>query len=107
MTAIIGASVTALVVILIFAMGYVKAPPDQAFIISGLRKEPRILIGRAGVKIPFFERVDKLYLGQMTVDIKTEQSVPTNDLSMLTWTLLQRFVSQQTGSSTSVLRTHL
>ena len=79
MTAIIGASVTALVVILIFAMGYVKAPPDQAFIISGLRKEPRILIGRAGVKIPFFERVDKLYLGQMTVDIKTEQSVPTND----------------------------
>ena len=79
MTAIIGASITALVVILIFAMGYVKAPPDQAFIISGLRKEPRILIGRAGVKIPFFERVDKLYLGQMTVDIKTEQSVPTND----------------------------
>ena len=55
MTAIIGASVTALVVILIFAMGYVKAPPDQAFIISGLRKEPRILIGRAGVKIPFLK----------------------------------------------------
>lgn len=42
-------------------------------------KEPRILIGRAGVKILFFERVDKLYLGQMSVDIKTEQSVPTND----------------------------
>ena len=79
MTAIIGASVTALVVILIFAMGYVKAPPDQAFIISGLRKEPRILIGRAGVKIPFFFFFYKLYLGQMTVDIKTEQSVPTND----------------------------
>ncbi len=68
-----------LLVILVIATGYVKAPPNQAFIISGLRKEPRILIGRAGVKIPFFERVDKLYLGQMTVDIKTEQSVPTND----------------------------
>ena len=44
-----------------------------------MRKTPKILIGRAGIKIPFFERVDKLYLGQMTVDIKTESSVPTND----------------------------
>ncbi len=67
------------VFVLIIATGYVKAPPDRAFIISGLRKSPKILIGRAGIKIPFLERVDKLYLGQMTVDIKTEQSVPTND----------------------------
>ncbi len=65
--------------LLVAAAGYVKAPPDKAFIISGLRRRPRILIGRAGIKIPFLERVDKLYLGQMTVDIKTEQSVPTND----------------------------
>ena len=63
----------------ILASGYVKAPPDRAYIISGLKKEPKILIGRAGIKIPFLERMDKLYLGQMTVDIKTEQSVPTND----------------------------
>ena len=63
----------------ILASGYVKAPPDMAFIISGLHKEPRILIGRAGIKIPFLERVDKVYLGQMTVDIKTGQPVPTND----------------------------
>ena len=68
-----------LIVVLVIVAGYVKAPPDRAYIISGLRKNPRILVGRAGVKIPFFERVDKLYLGQMTVDIKTEQSVPTND----------------------------
>ncbi|MBR5649086.1 flotillin family protein [Pseudobutyrivibrio sp.] len=68
-----------LLIVLVVAAGYVKAPPDRAYIISGLRKNPRILVGRAGVKIPFFERVDKLYLGQMTVDIKTEQSVPTND----------------------------
>ena len=66
-------------VIVLLMMGYVKAPPDQAFIISGLQKKSRILIGRAGIRIPFFERLDKLYLGQMTVDIKTEQSVPTND----------------------------
>ena len=66
-------------VIVLLMMGYVKAPPDQAFIISGLQKKSRILIGRAGIRIPFLERLDKLYLGQMTVDIKTEQSVPTND----------------------------
>ena len=65
--------------IIVIAAGYVKAPPDKAYIISGMRKTPKILIGRAGIKIPFFERVDKLYLGQMTVDIKTESSVPTND----------------------------
>ena len=67
------------VLVLVIVCGYVKAPPDRAFIISGLKKEPKILIGRAGIKVPFFERLDKLYLGQMTVDIKTEQSVPTND----------------------------
>ena len=66
-------------VIIILAMGYVKAPPDRAFIISGLKKEPKVLIGRAGIRVPFLERLDKLYLGQMTVDIKTEQSVPTTD----------------------------
>ena len=67
------------ILLVLLLMGYVKAPPDQAYIISGLKKDGKILIGRAGIKVPFFERLDKLYLGQMTVDIKTEQSVPTND----------------------------
>ena len=45
----------AIVVVLgILASGYVKASPDRAFIISGIKKEPRVLIGRAGIKIPFF-----------------------------------------------------
>ena len=68
-----------ILILVLLMVGYVKAPPDQAYIISGLKKDGKILIGRAGIKIPFFERLDKLYLGQMTVDIKTEQSVPTND----------------------------
>ena len=71
--------VVIILLIIILAMGYVKSPPDRAYIISGIRKTPKILVGKAGIKIPFLERVDKLYLGQMTVDIKTEQSVPTND----------------------------
>ena len=74
---IIGAVVAFLV--LFFMLSYVKAPPSYAFIISGLSKEPRVLIGSGGFRIPFFERLDKVYLGQITVDIKTEESVPTND----------------------------
>ena len=37
----------------IIASGYVKAPPDTAYIISGFKKEPKVLIGRAGIKLPF------------------------------------------------------
>lgn len=64
-------------IIVILCTGYVKAPPDMAYLISGIRKRPRILIGKASIKIPFFERVDKLYLGAIQIDVKTKSSVPT------------------------------
>ena len=69
----------AIVAVIAFLMsGYLKAPPDTAYIISGLGKK-RILIGKAGWRIPFFERVDKLSLGVMQVDVKTTEAVPTNE----------------------------
>ena len=68
-----------LLLVIFIALSYVKAPPSYAFIISGLSREPRVLIGSGGFRIPFLERLDKVYLGQITVDIKTEESVPTND----------------------------
>ncbi|MGM9681808.1 MAG: flotillin family protein [Eubacteriales bacterium] len=71
--------IVAALVILLFAVGYVKAPPDSAYIISGLRKKKRILIGRAGWRVPFFERIDKLSLRVMQVDVKTSEAVPTNE----------------------------
>lgn len=74
----IGVVIVALLLIII-AKGYVKAPPDTAYIISGFKKEPRILIGRAGIRIPFLERIDKLSLKQVTVDVKTEGYIPTLD----------------------------
>ena len=73
------------IAILVFALiillftSYVKAPSNVAYIIAGLSREPRILIGKGGFKIPFFERLDKLYLGQISVDIKTDVPVPTSD----------------------------
>lgn len=75
------AAVVAVIIILlgIIASGYVKAPPDKAFIISGWRKNPKILIGRSGIKIPFLERKDTLMLKQISIDIKTNGYVPTLD----------------------------
>ena len=55
-----------------------KAPPDTAFVISGLGRR-RILIGKAGWRFPFLERVDKLPLNVMQVDVKTSEAVPTNE----------------------------
>ncbi|MGI5067034.1 flotillin family protein [Treponema putidum] len=73
------AAITAalIVVIAITLTGYVKAAPDEAIIISGIKKRKRFLIGRAGIKIPFFERADVLFLGLIPIDVKTSSSVPT------------------------------
>ena len=66
-----------IVILAILAAGYLKAPPDVAYVISGIRKKPRILVGQAGIRIPFFERVDKLALGAIQIDVKTKTAVPT------------------------------
>ncbi len=69
----------AVLILLVFISGYVKASPDTAIIISGLRKDPKVLIGKAGVKIPFFERKDELNLQLIPIDVKTSNAVPTAD----------------------------
>lgn len=63
--------------VLILMSGYVKAPPDMAYIISGLRK--KTIIGKASIKIPFLERIDKLSLKLIPIDVKTSTAVPTAD----------------------------
>ena len=63
--------------IALISIGYMKAPPDKAFIVSGLKK--RTVIGKAGVKIPFLERRDILDLKLMSIDVKTASPVPTSD----------------------------
>lgn len=76
-------AVVVLLLLLLFFSGYLKAPPDTAYIISGLGRK-RILIGRAGWRVPFFERVDKLSLRIMQVDVKTSEAVPTNEFINVT-----------------------
>lgn len=74
----------AVIIIAVFmAISYIKAPPDMAYIISGFRRGrkgetgSRVIVGKATIRIPFFERVDRLRLNLMQVDIKTESAVPT------------------------------
>ena len=71
--------VIAIVAILVLLISYIKAPPSVAYIVSGLNRKPRIYIGKGGLRVPLLERLDKVFLGQVTADIKTSRSVPTND----------------------------
>ena len=72
-------AIIVIVVLAILLSGYVKASPDTAYIISGMRKKPKVLIGRAGIKIPFFEKKDELNLQLIPINVKTSSAVPTAD----------------------------
>lgn len=76
-TPIVIAAVVVVVLLIILATGYLKAPPDTAFIVSGLRR--KVVIGKSCVKIPLFERLDKLSLKLIPIDVKTSSAVPTAD----------------------------
>lgn len=88
--------IIAAAVVLIMLVNYRKVPPNIALVISGgirrrykVKDEDgnvtvkkfgyRIVRGGATMVIPFFERVDKLNLGIMQVDIRTTQPVPSQE----------------------------
>ena len=77
-TILIVVAVIVVIMIVIFAV-HIKVPPNTAVIISGFKKEPRILIGRTGFKVPFLERVDRLPLKQMVMEVHTGRAVSTLD----------------------------
>jgi len=69
----------ALFLIILLCLSYVKTSPNQALVISGWpRKNPKFLVGTGGLRIPGLQKVDHLYLGQFSVDIKA-QKIPTKD----------------------------
>ncbi len=74
---VIGAII--IIILVICVLGYVKAPTDQALIISGISRAPKVIIGRSSIRIPFLQRVDRLHLGMLSVDVKTSRTIPTLD----------------------------
>lgn len=88
--------IVAVLIVFILLVNYRKVPPNIALVISGgIRRRYkvkdengnekvkkfgyRIVRGGATFVIPFFERVDKLNLGIMQVDIRTTQPVPSQE----------------------------
>ena len=65
-------------ILLLMGVSYVKAPPDTAFIISGCGKR-KVIAGKASFRIPFLQRIDKLLLKLIPIDVKTSSEVPTAD----------------------------
>lgn len=76
---VIGVGAAIVLLIILFFMSYVKARPDEVVLVSGIRKLPKVIRGRAGLRIPFLERADKLSLQLLNIDVKTANPVPTND----------------------------
>ncbi len=70
--------VGAILLIIFLLCSYTKAGPDEAIMISGLGIR-KILRGKAGFRIPVLQRKDKLSLKAFQVDIKTRESIPTNE----------------------------
>ena len=78
MTYAIIAAAAILFIFIFLLMSYVKSPPDTALIISGAGKR-KTIAGRASFRIPFFQRIDKLLLKLISIDVKTSSAVPTAD----------------------------
>ena len=76
---LIGIIIAAVILLgVLIAVSYVKCPPDMVYLISGVKKEPRVITGKAAFKIPFFERIDKIPLKLIQIDVRANR-VPTND----------------------------
>jgi flotillin len=76
---IIPAVILIAAIVTLFQMSYIKAPTDKAYVISGFRRNPRFVTGRATIRIPFLERKDEIDLRLIQIDVKTASTVPTAD----------------------------
>ena len=100
MVRLIISGVIVLFIVLMFCFGYVKAPTNAAYIISGFKKEPRVLIGRAGVRIRIYKYIKKYKISK-TKQVTTNsyiytmldyglghQDIPLPKLSYITWQVM-------------------
>lgn len=69
--------IVVILLLVILASRYVKPSSDTAFTISDPRK--KTTIGKASIRIPFSERLDKLSLKLIPINVETSTAVPTAD----------------------------
>ena len=71
-------AVAVVLLLLLFFASYKKAPPDTAYFVTGFGKK-KVKIGGACFCIPFLQRLDKVPLNIIQIDIKTRLPVPTKE----------------------------
>lgn len=72
----INIGVPVLIVIILILIMWKKAPQDKAIVVTGLKR--RVISGRGGFVIPFFEQTDRISLENMKVEVKTHESLDKN-----------------------------
>lgn len=70
---IIIAIIGIIVIIMVILSMWKKVPQDKAAVITGLKK--RIITGGGGIVIPVFERMDSISLGNIQIDVSTDESM--------------------------------
>lgn len=65
-----------ILLIVLILVTWRKAPQDKAIVVTGLKK--RVISGRGGFVIPFFEQTDRISLENMKVEVKTHESLDRN-----------------------------
>ena len=93
-------AVVAAFLVILFIASYVKSPPDTAFIISGAGKR-KTIAGKAAFRIPFLQRIDKLHLNLISIDVKTSSSVPTADYINI---MVDSVVNVKVGTSEEMMQ---
>lgn len=68
-----------LVLLVILSM-WKKVPQDKAAVVTGTRK--RIITGGGGLVIPVFERIDYISLGNIQIDVATEESMSSQGVPL-------------------------
>ena len=78
--------------LVLLGAGYLKAPPDKAYIISGMGRR-RILIGKAGWRIPVNAGICILsfFSGASTIIRLSENFTFKNGFSLLSGIFMNRF----------------
>ncbi|MPQ44267.1 flotillin family protein [Clostridium tarantellae] len=63
-------------VVVFIIITWKKAPQDKAIVVTGVKR--RVISGRGGFVIPFFEQTDRISLENMKVEVKTHESLDSN-----------------------------
>ena len=70
---IIIAVVGIIIILSVILSMWKKVPQDRAAVVTGLKK--RIITGGGGIVVPVFERVDYISLGNLQIDVSTDESM--------------------------------